>query len=376
MLESPQKPRRRWFCFGLEATLLLVAIGCGGPSPPTQRPLPSIVPAESLVETDVVPHTEGMITPGRNYVYCVTFQMAWDEMEFDIFKEPVVLAGPPPLAEILNRHSRPAVKLDDRSYLARAGFADARIVADIRREISEKFPSADIKIPDADPKSVVAYAFLEKSLPFKEAFDRLSEPITFMHAAGSTQVAAFGIRGEAEHRIRLLRQIVVLSYASDDDFVLRLKASAEADELVLAKVAPEETLSSTIESVKRRVKEHPPQGYLAELQWEEAFAVPVVSLGVLRRYTELEGRDLENSPWRERGYKLVRATQGIQFRLDETGASLSSSAGLAVASAPAPKPRKFILDRPFLLYLQSTESSEPYFALWIETPELLAKFGR
>ena len=249
------------------------------------------------------------------------------------------------------------MKLDDESYLARAGLVSQGILEEIRREVRQRFPRSEFTVPDADAQSIVAYAFLEKSLPFAEKFDRLGESIRFAHAGGTAQIAAFGFRGDlkeaAPRTNRLLGQVSVLSFANSNDFVVQLKPKASGDSIVLAKVPPEPTLEATIKAIKRRIDaggEH--DSYVGS---NEIVAIPLISLGVLRRYAELEDRTVENSPWREENYYVKHADQEIRFRLDETGAAVSSLARNEYAkSAPTsrPEPRAFVFDRPFLLWLQ------------------------
>lgn len=365
---------------GLQLFLCIVlSAGCGG-SRRERLALPKIAPSESFAESDILPHTEGELKPGRNYVYCATFQLAWDEMESKVFKQPVALSGDPALAIILNSHGQPQVKLDVASYVALAGVANDHLISHIRTEIEQKFPAADIVPPKAEENALIAFAVLIKSLPFSEAFDPLKEPIPFRHAAGVTNIAGFGFRGdlpESTPRTRgLLAQVDVLSHTSSDDFVVRLKPQTVSDQILLAKLPRPMTLAAAIEAVKSRIKNQDPSA--TRIGADETLAVPLIALGVRKRYAELEGRNVENSPWKEQHYYLDRAEQDIRFRLDEYGAELSSTAHVSYKSAVAHaeiRPRTFVFDGPFLLLLRNG-AAEPYFAMWIETPELLVKAGR
>jgi hypothetical protein len=45
-------------------------------------------------------------------------------------------------------------------------------------------------------------------------------------------------------------------------------------------------------------------------------------------------------------------------------------------SAPPPLPQHvMVFDRPFLIMLQRSDADVPYFALWVENPEILAKLS-
>ena len=113
----------------LIAVGVLLCSACGPASRP--KTLPPLQSAETLTETDVLPHIEGAITPGRNYVYCPTFQMAWDELCDGVIKSPPQLAGDPPMAAILNRTELPELGLEDSSFFAKAGLAKGGVLSDI-----------------------------------------------------------------------------------------------------------------------------------------------------------------------------------------------------------------------------------------------------
>ena len=49
------------------------------------------------------------------------------------------------------------------------------------------------------------------------------------------------------------------------------------------------------------------------------------------------------------------------------------SSAWAIIKAFGERPRQFIFDGPFLIYLKQQSSDVPYFAMWIETAEVLEK---
>jgi hypothetical protein len=53
-----------------------------------------------------------------------------------------------------------------------------------------------------------------------------------------------------------------------------------------------------------------------------------------------------------------------------------SDARIAVANGDPPpptKPRHFVFDRPFLIYLRERQAEQPYLTVWVESPELLVR---
>ena len=141
------------------------------------------------------------------------------------------------------------------SYLVTAGLVKDGVVGKIHEEMARRFPKVAVRLPEeqALDQWAVAYAYLKCALTFREAFDRLQEPLVFQSKNGSVKVACFGIRSlkSKERDMALEQQVSILAHASDDDFVLRLNTSSENDELILAKVKPEETLAATLTGLFR-----------------------------------------------------------------------------------------------------------------------------
>jgi len=117
----------------------LAVTGCTEPSKPaSDAPQPqetrALAAATALTETDIVPHTEETISPGRNGVYCATFQLAWNEMQDALVKGPILLEDDPPMVELLNRRSFETSDLADDCYLASAGTVKSGIVERLRQD--------------------------------------------------------------------------------------------------------------------------------------------------------------------------------------------------------------------------------------------------
>jgi len=102
--------------------------------------------------------------------------------------------------------------------------------------------------------------------------------------------------------------------------------------------------------------------------------VPLLSLFVHRQYTELTQRAVLNPGFE--AIPIISASQMIRFQLDESGAVLTSESEVRLANGDpeASKPRRLILDRPFLIYLQQHDAQEPYFVMWVENLEVLVPF--
>jgi hypothetical protein len=319
--------------------------------------------------TTVVPHLEAAITRGKNVVYGATFQLAWDELRSKTPSGQVEMEGNPPLAAALNRGKFPRSDISDESVVVRTGFVQEGVLDAIQKEMNQKFPGVKYWLPDKNIRVAVAFAFLHKRLPFETPFDVLREPLVFHAAAGDVRVAAFGVKDFKYGRSTKAgsEQLEVLSYVSDDDFVIRLKP--KADEIVLAKVRPAATLAETLQAVRQRIGRDAGNVHDRSLKEKENLAVPRIALDLQREYEEIMGKVFLNTPWA--GMPLEIAYQGVRFTLDETGVKLDLESILAPFNGADEKTRQFIFDKPFLLYLKESKAEQPYLVMWIENAELM-----
>jgi hypothetical protein len=332
--------------------------------------------ASELTATDIWPHPEGAIKPGRNYVYCATFQMAWTELQEKLVKGPVQLEGDPPAAAVLNRRKVAEGDLSPRCYLAMAGTRRDNIATRIREAVHARFPDASLPVPSPrNEAGFLVYAYLFKRLPFAEDFERLPTPLLFRGAPQGDPVASFGIeRFDLARHKAMAMQVTVLEYRSDEDFILKLDTHPTEDEIVLAKVKPMLSLQETVRTVRERIR-HPSATLTASsIQRDESLIIPILSLHVERDFPELVGRAMRNPGLAMT--TITKAIQGIRFRLDEQGAILESYGELEaalLAGGEPPRPRQFVFDKPFLIYLREPKGKEPYLAMFIANSELMER---
>ena len=104
------------------------------------------------------------------------------------------------------------------------------------------------------------------------------------------------------------------------------------------------------------------------MQAIDLLAIPNVLFSVNHEFVELQGGDkiIEN-PGEFQGLFILKAGQSIRFRLDRSGATVTSEA----QTYPAAIPREFIVDRPFLIVIKRRSAEQPYFVAWIDNAELL-----
>lgn len=303
------------------------------------------------------------LNKGENLIFCSTFQMAWNEM-MDLIQGPVQLEGAPPLATQLNERLLGKEELSSEDYLVMVGQGKDNISEKIQESLKSRFnysPQLDLSV--SHPNDYLIFAFLRKALQFEIAFESPKAPILFEK---KYSVEGFGIYGENE---QLISQVAVHDYEDEDNFIISLKSQVPNDQIILAKVPPDQTLQKTIEMVLKRIKKSRGQ---VEIKSGDQLLIPKIDIEATMSFNEIIGRRILNGNLEQ--YQIRRALQLIDFRLDETGAILESEANLYEYWGSKPKHNMFIFNKPFLLILKEKGARWPYFALWVENEEVMVPF--
>lgn len=324
------------------------------------------IDSRGLKRTIITPHMEQEIRPGENVVYCASFQLAWNEVKDSIIKDNVRLEGDPPLVNYLNRSLSDKKNISQNDYLAMAGLVRDSIIQRINDALKETFKNEAPVVEEIGgrPDDVVAYAYLYKNLRFQKEFESLTSPIAFDSNGGITKVNAFGIRKYSMQKHLELEAQVELFYDDNSSFVIKLKPTTSKEEIILSKMHPEKNLLDTVEVVQKRIERGKPDS----LQKDDSLAIPKFNFEITHSYSQLL-----NKPFRNKGFEnyfMKKAIQEIFFKLDERGAILKSSASLKMMKS---EPRALIFNKPFLIYLKEKGAKYPYFAMWIDNPELMIK---
>jgi hypothetical protein len=308
------------------------------------------------------------IEPGKNILYCSTFQLAWNMMQDSIIKEDILLEGDPEIARMLNKQLSRASDISEDCYVAMVGFLTQEFLDRVNRKLKEKFgdqapPEVVEPISPTIPQ-FFAYAYLFKNLEFEHIFRVSTYPIVFNSGNDTTKLNAFEVNSQEQRD-----QVTVLDYNDDSDFIISLRSKSPDDEIILAKIPAQATLLAAIQSVQDRITQSSP----SKVEDDELVKIPKCDFNVTHDYDELIGKGLLNPGWGE--WFISKAVQWTRFRLNEKGIVLKSEAKLIGMGFRAQdshrKPRQFILDRPFLICLREKDGRYPYFAMWIDNPELL-----
>ena len=331
--------------------------------------------SKDLKHTIITAHLEEKIVPGKNLIYCSTFQLAWNELCDKIHNEDIRLQDEPPMVKILNKKLTTKADLSEDCYLAMAGFGKNGILKNINRALRSKFGAITPTLQGQfAPQDVVAYGFLEKDLKFATPFESLKKPIEFRSGSSTVEVEGFGIkefRPEKAAHAKLAEQFSIVHYRGprkddhtprEEILVVRLFARSRDEEIILAQAEPGPTLLNTINSVDKALQ----KGRSVHLSRKSTLRIPKLDFDIRHSYGDLLGKNLQNADFT--GYHIAWARQDIRFRLNERGATLRSWALFGVKSELRP-----IFSGPFLLYLKEKTGKYPYLAIWVDNPEILMK---
>jgi hypothetical protein len=311
----------------------------------------------------VVPALDAPIVPGRSTAWCASFQAAWNRLAKDIVKGPPVVKGAEELCRRLNGAAPVEADLPEGTFYAAAGWTRDGILERIRKEMAAAFPSAPAPDLGGGDVAAVTYAYLEASVKFEIPFFESREPLVFKDSMDrETKVTSFGIREEHEYAYQKLRhQVGVLFVLGLTEFAIDPCKTSDPVQVILARVQPKATLAETVSDVERKIIGS--RGFKSR----DVLLIPNVAFRSLRRFKELEG-NFTNAGMDGAG--ISDALQSIRFRLTREGAELQSEAKIHVS----PGAQHFIFDGPFLVYMKKRAGGRPFFALWVDGPELLEKW--
>lgn len=327
-----------------------------------------------LKHTHVTAYLAREHAPGTSLLWCATLQLAWDQ--FTKVGGPLSLDGDPPMAVELSAHPFPAGGIDDGSYVAMIGKGPS-VIGRIQEELEKKFKGAASPsvLPSASQiteDDLVAYAYLFKNLAFETPMSKLERGMAFGQQRRGSRAfyRGFGINGDTKEWGKVASQVVVWRYEGPERFVIELKTKGAEDRLIVARLEPGATLRETVDRAMGAMDTDAQQ---AGLRRGEVMAIPVLNFDITRAYEEVT-----NIPVTTPGSAVMyirSAMQNIRFRLDEEGAVLKSDASIVAleAAAPPEESRSFVCDGPFLVVMAKKGAGTPYFAAWVENPELLVK---
>lgn len=300
-----------------------------------------------------------------NYLWGGAMNLAWNDLSESILKEPLALNTDDEAALAITQAFNDSVfttdDLDEESYYIKSGHGQ-ETVDQINKESREKFPEKSFADLDSElgPTDIIAYAYFLKEVEYLEPF----------------QVKEVEFEDETVNGFEAdeTRNIGVINYWSDDQFLIHLPLKDDSDELILAKGFSMETPEEALD----RLSEYD-QIPTERMRFNDRFEVPMISLDYHRNYTEMIGKFLANEDFED--YKISKMYEKIKFTMDEVGAKVENEAVIELESdeagepdfdaPPPPPPRNFILDEPFWVIMKRADSEVPYFMIGVRNTEFM-----
>jgi len=320
--------------------------------------------AQDYTNTIVSPYLDVALNETDNIVYASSFHLAWQNLQYKILKEDVLLDKYIPYVDFLNKTKPAPVGIDCSVNLA--GFVKDGIEKDIARELMQKFnKKIDLSDHTREKTNIICYAYFRKEIKFNTTFESYGQPFPFFCDGKLYDTECFGIwtKGNSMHHQELQKMVRVYDFKSSSDFIISIGNPGEEDELIIAQCEPGKTLSEMVTGVVKRMSDAGP----SELVDNDRLVLPKVHIDMHKVFGELYRIHLANKGFEE--YFFAEASQDIFFTLDENGALADAEAKLILKKGPGP--RTMLVNQPFLVMMKEKQNNSPYFAAWISNPELL-----
>jgi hypothetical protein len=333
--------------------------------------------SEDLKQTVIVPTLDTPFPDGKSAIWCSSFQIAWNKLKKELAKGPVEIEGAEEIAGRLNKGEEWEDDLEPEMFYADAGFVKDGVVPRIQSEMARRFPNVSTpQFAGLSTTRVVAYGYLQGEVKFTTPYLSNKKPFLFKaQDKDGTNVQSFGIEEDLQGEPRNQVEILYCDYPPGDiftvnNFVLDLCKDSSPNQVVLAYLPRKETLAETLADLGKKTTQKPPDNELPRrLMTTDRLFVPNMNWRIEHHFKELEGQDkpLQNHPLR--GLYIDPAIQMIEFKLDRSGARVSSESKIQVKGGP----RLFQFDRPFLIYMKKRDAKHPFFVMWVDNAELLIK---
>lgn len=327
--------------------------------------------AKSNAMLDVLPLLSSS-SEQQNRVWVGTFQLAWNDLMDGIVKGPVVFEGDKSkLAKQLNKQKFKADMLSESSYYKTYGETSPELKATIETAIKEKFNETSDILDGIDwtpgPGKYLVYAMLKKDFKFITAFDKL-KPAKFGRKFAKVQY--FGIDEKSD---KILDDMVhVLFYNSSKDFAVMIDTDGP-DKLYLYRTNDNKAFDRLYSDMfMKRTQYEGERDFMSK----DELMVPDISLYAMKSFNELCGKRIKGTD-----ILIGQAMETVDFKMNNEGVKLKSEAAIATKmSMPimpeSLKPRKFYFDDTFVMFLQESGKTKPYFALRVQDVSLINKTGR
>ncbi|MDP0490824.1 MAG: serpin family protein [Verrucomicrobiota bacterium JB023] len=273
------------------------------------------------------------------------------------------------------------------SFFAKGGPATLAFEKQLNEVIRGRFPGAfePITVMPKNEHSLYALTLLDHSVQFRKPFfESKTKGLTFTDAKKrKTEVTFFGVTGKKSADFNHVR---VLDFAAGQRAAIGIPLQGNDEHLFLLMDESLNSFRASVDRCRQLILEQKELTHLREdaerfprIHAKDDLRIPYVKFHAdselkkqLRSPVFRDGK----TPWR-----LANAEEQVAFELTESGTKvrLKSQSHLEPFGGPLPAKatpleRKIHFDRPFYLFLWRTGAKLPYFAVRIQSPDLLSRF--
>lgn len=215
-------------------------------------------------------------------------------------------------------------------------------------------------------------ATLNKELNFLETFDNFSNDYKYTtFANGKEYIKYFGINNASSEKMNKNIEILFYNKKSEtnqlsDNFAIKLKTK-EGDEIILYRTDDNKSFNEYYNDVKKKTNEYTGN---KEFQEQDELLVPYVRVNGMIAYNDLYGKFIKGT----NGLYFTDVVQNVNFSLNEKGCNLNSKATIVTEYLGINNDTKYCYFKDkFIIFMKEKDSQNPYFALKVDTEDVLEK---
>jgi hypothetical protein len=319
------------------------------------KAFPKKISIDSLKETDFVFALEQKVSTSKNSIYAPTVLLAWDGLKKAYHTSTFFPVKQDKLFRLLNDTKSHLGALDSNEY------------------------TLDI---EKTGDGVKVRTFFGKSLPFEFDMQTFTD-----FAFKKDSVKSFGFDYQDWE---LLKNIQIVYYKNDEEFILKLSPQDKSNEIILVKGdRSSQTFKEALSFYKNKSEQGKADQTNERTKWKTAFMhgdvmrIPNLQFHIEKLYTELMGKKYKDDDNFE--HTLILLEQRNAFMLNESGAKMESEAialdTVAAISADTiapvlPQPKTLFFNEDFYVFVKKTNAESPYFAIKISNAELMEKIKK
>lgn len=297
-------------------------------------------------------------------VWVGTFQIAWNELINDLGSEIEFEDGESKLADELNNQSFTKDMLNENSYYIAKGNISPELKTQIKKDLKDKF-NLDSGIIDninasKNSNDYIIYSVLKKNFTFKTPFIERGKNV---FGNSEEQVKYFGLDASALEET--FEQVTVLFYNSSNDFAVKI-STLEGEEVILYRTDNVTNFQDTYSELENKSKAF--TGRKTMIREKDELKIPFIKVSSIINYDELCNREIKGA-----GGYLKYAVQNVEFSMDNYGGNIFSEANIDMYLCIGDSNREFNFTDKFVLYLKEEDKSSPYFALLVDSIDVLIK---